>query len=41
MRKLLCGALLLASLTVAPVAGAATVQIGQTAAPGTGNGGGC
>ena len=41
MRKLLCGALLLASLAVAPVAGAATVQIGQTAAPGTGNGGGC
>ena len=41
MRKLLCGALMLASLAAPPVAWAATVQIGQTAPPGTGNGGGC
>lgn len=41
MRKLLCGALLLASLALAPAASAATIQIGQTAPPNTGNGGGC
>jgi len=41
MRKLLCGALLLASLALAPPAAAATIQIGQTAPPNTGNGGGC
>ncbi|MGD0386914.1 MAG: PKD domain-containing protein [Solirubrobacteraceae bacterium] len=41
MRKLLCGALLLVGLAFAPVAEAATIQIGQTAAPNTGNGGGC
>jgi len=40
-RKLLCGAVLLASLALAPPAAAGTIQIGQTAPPNTGNGGGC
>jgi PKD repeat protein len=41
LRKLLYGALLLASLALAPPAAAATIQLGATAPPGTGNGGGC
>ena len=41
MRKLLCGALLLASLALAPEAAAATIQLGATAPANTGNGGGC
>lgn len=41
MRKQVCGALLLASLALAPPAAAATIQLGATAPPNTGNGGGC